>query len=252
MSLTRLEDPLYSKSQVAPVRVVAATNQVGSYLNGPTNNGVRATFTYTSASALTIDSVAIALGDYVLLAGQTLGYENGIYQVTNAGSSSVSAVLQRRSDYQSIEQIRTGWYVPVYAGTVYAGSQWMLIEPAPLAIGVPAIVNANNLVYAANTSTGSSLYLQSANNLSDVASATAALANLGVHSAKFTNAGGSATTTISDARITAASVVVGNWQSSTNAVTVEKVTPGASSITVLSSGDPGSSVFSYVATSGIE
>lgn len=94
--------------------------------------------------------------------------------------------------------------------------------------------------------------LLAANNLSDVASAPAALANLGVHSAKATGAGGSATVTITDASISAASVVVAAIQSSANAVSVEKVTPGAGSLVVLLSGDPGANVISYVATAAAE
>jgi len=174
-----LQNPLYRNTQVGPVKVAAGTNQTGSYYNGDTNNGVGSQFTYTSAGALTIDSVTLNLNDYVLLAGQTSAYENGIYQVINAGSSSVAAVLQRRADYQNIEQIRTGFYVPVYAGTVYAGSFWTLVEPAPQAIGVPVTSGANNLTFAAAPSAGVGTFLVAANNLSDVSSATTAVTNLG-------------------------------------------------------------------------
>jgi hypothetical protein len=60
------------------------------------------------------------------------------------------------------------------------------------------------------------------------------------------NAGGSATTTVTDAFCTVGSNVLANWNTSANAVTVEKVTPGAGSFTVLSSGDPGASTLNYV------
>lgn len=173
-----LQNPLYRNTQVGPVKLVAATNQSGSYLNGPTNNGVGATFTY-APGVLTIDGVVPVLNDYVLLAAQTSGYENGIYQVTVEGSASVGAVLTRRADYQSIEQIRTGFFVPVYAGTTYAGSFWTLIEPAPQAIGVPVVSGANNLVYSESASGGGGLFLTSTNNLSDVASAPTSVTNLG-------------------------------------------------------------------------
>jgi hypothetical protein len=174
-----LQNPLYRNTQVGPCRVVAATNQTGTYYNGDTNNGVGAQFTYTSAAALVIDSVTLVLNDYVLLAGQTSAYENGIYQVINPGSASAGAVLQRRADYQTIEQIRTGFYIPVYAGTVYAGSYWMLVEPTPAGIGVAVVSGANNLTFAAAPSAGVGTFLVDANNLSDLTNAATAVTNLG-------------------------------------------------------------------------
>lgn len=256
MTQSRLQDPLYAKTQLAPVRVVAASNQSGTYLNGPTNNGNGATFTYATG-VLTIDSVTLELNDYVLFAAQTLGYQNGIYQVIQNGAVGVAAILQRRSDYQCIEQIRTGFFVPVYAGTVYAGSTWTLVEPAPQAIGVPVVSGANNLVYGSSYVSATGPFLVVANNLSEISDAgavaqAAALTNLGVHSAKASGAGGSATVTITDARIAAANVVVASIQSSANAVEIQKVTPGAGSLVVLCSGDPGANVISYIATSAVQ
>jgi len=111
-------EALNASKQLAVVRVVAATNQTGTYFNGSLNNGVGATFTYATGT-LTIDSVALNLNDFVLFSGQTAGYQNGIYQVTTLGSTGVAAVLTRRGDFQCREQIRGGQYVPVAAGTVY-------------------------------------------------------------------------------------------------------------------------------------
>jgi len=165
--------------QIAAVRLVASTNQSGTYFNGTTNNGVGATFTYATG-ALTIDSVAVVLNDFILLAGQTLAYQNGIYQCIVQGATGVAAVLQRRGDFQCIEQMKTGRYVPVKAGTVFGGSMWTMVEPLPAAIGVPVVSGANNISFATITAAGSSLYLQVANNLSDLASVPTALLNLGV------------------------------------------------------------------------
>jgi len=171
-------ESLNASQQMAAVRVVAAGNQSGTYFNGPINNGVGATFTYATG-ALTIDSVVVNLGDFVLFAGQTAGYQNGIYQCITQGATGIAAVLQRRGDMQCREQIRGGHYVPVYAGTVYGGSVWTIVEPLPAAIGVPATVGANNINFATITATGSSLYLAIANNLSDLNSASAAVTALG-------------------------------------------------------------------------
>lgn len=171
-------ESLNTFQQLASVRVAASTNQSGTYYNGPLNNGVGATFTYATGT-LTIDSVVVNLNDMVLLFAQTSGYQNGLYQCTQQGATGVAAVLTRRGDFQCIEQMRLGAYVPVSAGTVLGGSIFTMIEPAPAAIGVPTTSGANNINFAAITAASSSLYLQVANNLSDVASAPTALTNIG-------------------------------------------------------------------------
>ena len=68
-------EALNASQQLANVRVVAASNQSGTYNNGPLNNGVGATFTYATG-ALTIDSVAVLQNDFVLLAEETRKFQN--------------------------------------------------------------------------------------------------------------------------------------------------------------------------------
>ena len=176
--MTSTVEALNGSQQLAAVRLVAATNQTVTFFNGPLNNGVQGTLTYATG-VLTIDSVVANLNDYILIAGQTAAYQNGIYQVTTAGAVGVAAVLQRRGDFQCIEQIRVGHYVPVGAGTVYGGSMWTVIEPKPAAIGVPVVSGANNIEFATITASGSGLFLEAANNLSDVATPATAVTNLG-------------------------------------------------------------------------
>jgi hypothetical protein len=69
----------------------------------------------------------------------------------------------------------------------------------------------------------------------------------GVRSTRYTNAGGSATTTVTDSAISPNMVILAAWQTSANAVSIEKVTPGIGTFTVLSSGDPGASTLTYLA-----
>jgi hypothetical protein len=82
--------------------------------------------------------------------------------------------------------------------------------------------------------------------------ASAALALDGLYAVQYTNAGGSATTSITDANILTTSIVVADWASQANAAYIEKVTVGSGSLTILSTGDPGASVLSYVATAAAE
>lgn len=120
--------------QLTSVRVVDVANLAGIYLNGPLNNGVGATLSAASPATLTIDSVAVQLNDRVLLTAQTNANENGLYVLT-----SLNWVLTRSADFQNIEQLKTGQFVPVGAGTAHAGNIWVLVEPLPAIFGVNAL-----------------------------------------------------------------------------------------------------------------
>lgn len=207
---------------LTPVRLLAYANQSGTYFNGSLNNGVGATFTY-GTGALTLDSVTVNVGDRILFPNQTNGNENGIYVCTQAGATGVSAVLQRANDMQCIEQLLTGQYISVGAGTLYSGSFYTLIEPKPAIFGV------------------SSLLFEEVS-----------LRSAGVHAATAVGAGGSATVSITDSAITTSSIVVASIQASANAVTIQKVTPTANTITVLCSSDPGANTIAYIATAGAQ
>lgn len=143
---------------LTPVRLVSTSNIAGTYYNGPNNNGVGATLTI-AASSLTIDSVACAVGDRVLLQTQTTTYQQGVYIVNSIGST---VVLQRSDDQQNIEQLKSGEYVAVGAGAVNAGNFFTLIEPLPQTIGVDAIVfaadpSAGGVTFSGGASTANAL-----------------------------------------------------------------------------------------------
>lgn len=133
--------PIHTFSLYAPCRVAATSNQAGTYNNGALNNALGATFTYTSAGALTIDSVVLSVGNRVLLQNQTSAFQNGIYFVQVAGDSVTQAVLQRAPDFQSLEQLKAGSFVPIGAGTVNAGFLFTLVEP------IPAILGTSNITF---------------------------------------------------------------------------------------------------------
>lgn len=143
---------------LTPVRLVSIANIAGTYYNGPNNNGVGATLTI-AASSLTIDSVACAVGDRVLLQTQTATYQQGIYIVKSIGST---VVLERASDQQSIEQLKAGQYVSVGAGSLRAGNFYSLVEPLPNVIGVDAFVwsadpSAGGVTFSGGASTANAL-----------------------------------------------------------------------------------------------
>lgn len=128
--------------QLTSCRVVRTTNLAGNYYNGPSNTGVGATLTAATAAALTIDNVSVNIGDRVLLMSQTSELENGIYVVVNPGSTSITWQIKRSNDFQSIEQIKAGYYIPIEAGDSHAGGMYMVVEPLPIEMGVSDIVIA--------------------------------------------------------------------------------------------------------------
>jgi hypothetical protein len=144
--------------------VVAVANVVGTYYNGPANNGVGATLTI-AASSLTIDSVLLLVGDRVLLTTQTSTYQNGIYVVKEIGAT---VILQRADDQQNIEQLKIGQLVTVGAGTVNAGSAFVLVAPIPQFIGIDAFLWASSPLSGALGTAGAKAATDNA--LSSVAS----------------------------------------------------------------------------------
>jgi hypothetical protein len=164
---------------LTPVRMVSTSNISGTYYNGPNNNGVDATLT-VAASSLTVDSVAAAVGDRILLQTQTNTYEQGIYIVLSIGST---VVLQRAFDMQSREQMKAGLYVSVGAGSVNAGNFYSLVEPLPNNIGVDAIVfnadpSAGGVTFSGGASTANALVVFS-DTAGNIKAANAAPVTLG-------------------------------------------------------------------------
>lgn len=164
--------------EFAPVRIAAPTNQLGTYSNGTLNNGVGATFTYTSTGFLVIDGFPINSGESILLFAQNAPYENGIYICINPGGVGIQAVLQRRGDLQSIEQFKAGYHVSISSGIALQGGYATLVEPLPAAIGRPVVPDANDIIFAGSVTPAPGAFLQIANNLSDVSSATDSLDNI--------------------------------------------------------------------------
>lgn len=120
---------------LTPVRLVTLVNVVGSYNNGPTNNGVGA-FLTTASGTLTVDGVLVQNNDSLLLIFQTNTNENGIYTADTTG---VGVVLTRRQDFQNIEQLKGGQTVAVSSGNTQAGGVYTLVDPLPGHFGIDPI-----------------------------------------------------------------------------------------------------------------
>ena len=107
---------------------------VGAYL---TNAGTQA--------ALTIDSVALSVGNRVMVRLQTNGAHNGVYEVTTVGSGSTNWVITRTADASIVSPsdpngLGTGDYFYTQEGTLNAGDSHVLTtEPNTMIIGYTAL-----------------------------------------------------------------------------------------------------------------
>lgn len=223
---------------LTPVRLVKTSNIAGTYYNGPNNNGIGATLTI-AASSLTIDSVACAVGDRVLLQTQTTTYQQGVYVVTSIDST---VVLTRANDQQSIEQIKAGQYVAVGAGSVNAGNFFTLVEPLPQAIGVDAVTfaadpSAGGVTFSGGASTANALavFSDTAGNLKAQTTASTLGFGLTISTGNFAVSAGTITSS-------------GNIAATAGTITASgAITSTAGDVTSGSSGDAGTFI-SFPAT----
>lgn len=81
-----------------------------------------------------IDGVALAAGDRVLLKNQTTDSENGIYVWNGA-----AAAMTRAPDFAASADIATGMLVAVTEGELNGGSLWMLTTIGPISLGATAL-----------------------------------------------------------------------------------------------------------------
>ena len=75
------------------VATIAALSPANTYSNGTL--GVGATLTATGVGILTVDGHNTVLNDIILVKNQASGLQNGMYQVTTAGTAGVAYVLTR-------------------------------------------------------------------------------------------------------------------------------------------------------------
>jgi hypothetical protein len=142
-----------------------------TYANGAA--GVGATLTNSGTQvALSIDGVATAPGDRILVKDQVSQLENGIYTVTDIGSGATNWVLTRATDYDQAAEINPGDIVPVTSGTVNANTTWLQTR-------VVTTVGTDPIVFLQFTHSDSAFLLKAAN-LSDVDNVSDSRDNLGL------------------------------------------------------------------------
>lgn len=112
-----------------PVRLVATSNQAGTYAPAPAM-----TFTYTATGPTTIDGEALVANDRVLLVGQTTASHNGVYTVTTVGAGATHTILTRATDFNASNKIFSGVTIGVNQGDDHAHTFWRLTSDDPITL----------------------------------------------------------------------------------------------------------------------
>ena len=93
---------------------------------------VATTANITLSATQTIDGVAVAVGDRVLVKNQTTASQNGIYIVA-------SGAWTRADDAATAAQLTPGSFVFVERGTSLADTGWLLSTDGPITVGTTAL-----------------------------------------------------------------------------------------------------------------
>jgi hypothetical protein len=123
-------------------QITGLTNATGLTYATRANSGVGATLTNAGTqAALSIDNVALSVGNRVMVRLQTNGFENGVYTVTTVGTGSTNWVLTRATDSNKVnpadpDGVGTGDYYYTQDGDLNAGDSHVLTtEPNTMIIG---------------------------------------------------------------------------------------------------------------------
>lgn len=94
--------------------------------------------TLSGGAPSTVDGVSLNAGDRILVAGQSTGSQNGLYDVTVVGTGS-SGTWVRTSDANTTGEINAGMIVMVTEGNTYADTSWKLVTNDPIVIGTTSL-----------------------------------------------------------------------------------------------------------------
>lgn len=112
--------------------VAAAVDAARSGLDAKESVRAATTANITLSNTQTVDGVALAVGNRVLVKNQTTASENGIYIVA-------SGAWTRATDADTSTKLSSGTFVFVEQGTANADSGWVLSTEDPITVGTTAL-----------------------------------------------------------------------------------------------------------------
>jgi hypothetical protein len=108
-----------------------------TYNNGTA--GVGATLTANANGALSVDGVAVTVGDRILVKNEVAAANNGIYTVTATGSGGAVYVLTRATDLDSSAELSVAAAVFASLGSTNADTEWVLQTTGSVTPGTTAL-----------------------------------------------------------------------------------------------------------------
>lgn len=132
----------------------------------PAGTGVGHTLTADANGALTVDGVAVAVGNRVLVKDQVAADDNGIYVVTATGDGSNPFILTRATDADQNAEVTAGMFTFVAEGTANADTGWVLVTNDAIVVDTTALTfsqfsSATALTYDAGlVKTGASVNVE--------------------------------------------------------------------------------------------
>lgn len=126
----------------------AAALPTNTYNNG--SSGVGATLTATANGALSVDGVAVGVGERILVKDEATQANNGIYTVTAAGGAGAPYVLTRAVDCDTAAEVSGGLFTFIEEGT-QADTGWVCTTNGVVTIGT------TNLTFGQFSSAGTIL-----------------------------------------------------------------------------------------------
>lgn len=128
------------RGQLVPVRI-ATTAALAA--NTAAGSGVGKTLTADANGALTVDGIATADGDRLLVKDEATGADRGVYDVTDAGSGATPYILTRSIDFDETHEVLSGVLVSVSEGTAHADTIWMLTTNGSITVDTTGLVFAD-------------------------------------------------------------------------------------------------------------
>lgn len=108
--------------------------------NTAAGSGVGKTLTADANGALTVDGIAVATGNRILVKDESTGADNGIYTVTQTGSAGTPYILTRATDADTNTELNAGAAVFAEEGTTNGDTGWVLTTDDTITIDTTVLV----------------------------------------------------------------------------------------------------------------
>ena len=146
----------------------------------PANTASGVTLTGNANGALSVDGVAVSVGDRILVKDEATLFNNGIYDVTATGSAGAVFVLTRSTDYNQSVEINVDDIIPVLLGTQLANTVWTQKSTV-------GSVGSSSITFSALCTTNLSLTTAPATNASTGVKGQIAFDSTGIYVCTATN-----------------------------------------------------------------